>query len=113
MIAPQVAKAYYESADMYVFDEFQTNRPRGSRRPRITSLYDVFCNIRDDEAEHVATMSACQDPEILLTSPNTEAALVSSALALTILAAVGAGGEMGSQEVRSYVYIYIYICVYV
>jgi len=29
MEAPIVAKEYYESVDMYVFDEFQTNRLKG------------------------------------------------------------------------------------
>ena len=83
--APRVAKDYYESADMYIFDEFQTSRPKGTRRPRVETLYDVFSNIRDDEKEHVATMSACQDPEVLLRSPNTEAAIAASALSVLLL----------------------------
>ena len=29
------------------------------------TLYDVFCNVRDDEAEHVKTMKACQDYSIV------------------------------------------------
>jgi hypothetical protein len=28
----------------------------------MTSLYDVFCAIRDDEGDHVSTMHACLDP---------------------------------------------------
>lgn len=84
--APPVAKNYYEAVDMYVFDEFQTGRPRGSRRPIVNSLYDVVCNIRDDEAEHVTTMAACQDSEVLLRSPNTEAAMVGTAVAAAALA---------------------------
>lgn len=70
---------------MYIFDEFQTSRPKGTRRPRVETLYDVFCNIRDDEKEHVATMAACQDPEVLVRSPNTEAAIVASALSVLLL----------------------------
>lgn len=58
--APRIAKAYYESNDLYLFDEFQTARPRSSRRPRIRTLYDTFVAIRDDEGEHVATMKECQ-----------------------------------------------------
>ena len=58
--APRIAKAYYESADLYLFDEFQTARPRSSRRPKIRTLYDTFVAIRDDEGEHVATMKECQ-----------------------------------------------------
>ena len=53
--APAIAKRYY-STDLYLYDEFQTARAQGSRRPVIESLYDVFSAIRDDEAEHVNTM---------------------------------------------------------
>jgi len=60
MPAPRIARKYYEEGDLYLFDEFQTARPRSSRRVRVTTLYDAFCAIRDDEAEHVATMAECQ-----------------------------------------------------
>ena len=61
MPAPRVAKAYWTSDDLYLFDAFQSARPRRAlRRPRVRSLHDVFCAIRDDEAEHVATMGECQ-----------------------------------------------------
>ena len=73
--APYVAKEYYENIDLYIFDEFQTDKPKGSRRPEINSLYDVFLNIMDDEAAHVSTMNACQNPDITVVSSNTEAAL--------------------------------------
>ncbi|XP_073297284.1 ubiquinol oxidase 4, chloroplastic/chromoplastic [Primulina huaijiensis] len=58
--APAVAIRYYTKGDLYLFDEFQTARPPCSRRPKIDNLYDVFMNIRDDEAEHCKTMKACQ-----------------------------------------------------
>ncbi|RZC50627.1 hypothetical protein C5167_019057 [Papaver somniferum] len=58
--APEVAVKYYTEGDLYLFDEFQTARPPNSRRPNIENLYDVFLNIRDDEAEHCKTMKACQ-----------------------------------------------------
>ncbi|KAL2244965.1 ubiquinol oxidase 4, chloroplastic/chromoplastic [Sesamum indicum] len=58
--APAVAVRYYTEGDLYLFDEFQTSRPPNSRRPKIENLYDVFLNIRDDEAEHCKTMKACQ-----------------------------------------------------
>lgn len=58
--APEVAIKYYTGDDLYLFDEFQTSRPPESRRPKIENLYDVFLNIRDDEAEHCKTMKACQ-----------------------------------------------------
>lgn len=58
--APEVAVKYYTGGDLYLFDEFQTARVPNSRRPKIENLYDVFLNIRDDEAEHCKTMKACQ-----------------------------------------------------
>lgn len=104
---PYCAAKYYRSADLSIFDQFQTRRranelqtigaeggspdqltsasdgenegedlaagvpPRASdadcpsrlppRRPVIRNLYDVFCAIRDDEAEHTATMASCID----------------------------------------------------
>ncbi|GAB4830785.1 Ubiquinol oxidase 4, chloroplastic/chromoplastic [Ancistrocladus abbreviatus] len=58
--APDVAVKYYMEGDLYLFDEFQTSRAPCSRRPKIENLYDVFLNIRDDEAEHCKTMKACQ-----------------------------------------------------
>eukprot|EP00595_Chromulina_sp_UTEXLB2642_P002273 CAMPEP_0196763520 /NCGR_PEP_ID=MMETSP1095-20130614/4243_1 /TAXON_ID=96789 ORGANISM="Chromulina nebulosa, Strain UTEXLB2642" /NCGR_SAMPLE_ID=MMETSP1095 /ASSEMBLY_ACC=CAM_ASM_000446 /LENGTH=173 /DNA_ID=CAMNT_0042116903 /DNA_START=661 /DNA_END=1182 /DNA_ORIENTATION=- len=59
--APAVAISYYTGGDLYEFDEFQVDRPPGSRRPPCDNLYDVFQNIKDDEAEHVSTMRACQN----------------------------------------------------
>lgn len=58
--APEVAVKYYTSGDLYLFDEFQTDRTPNTRRPKIDNLYDVFYNIREDEAEHCKTMLACQ-----------------------------------------------------
>jgi ubiquinol oxidase len=98
MEAPKIAKIYYEAVDMYVFDEFQSNRVKGSRRPVINSLYDVVCNIRDDEAEHVATMAMCQDPNVIVRSPNTEAALLAATAATVLTAALLAASTSSSQE---------------
>lgn len=58
--APEVAVRYYTEGDLYLFDEFQTSRLPNTRRPKIENLYDVFVNVRDDEAEHCKTMKACQ-----------------------------------------------------
>jgi hypothetical protein len=88
MEAPRIAKEYYENVDMYVFDEFQTSRVKGSRRPKIETLYDVFQNIWEDEAAHVATMAACQDPDVVIRSPNTEAAILASTLSIAMIAAL-------------------------
>ena len=89
--APSIAKAYYEALDLYVFDEFQTNSIVGLRRPKINSLYDVVCSIRDDEKEHSATMKQCQDPNIVIRSPNTEAAIVSAAAAAALVSLIASG----------------------
>jgi len=84
---PTIAVRYYTGGDLY-FDEFQTSGPRGSRRPTTNNLHDVFSNIRDDEKEHVETMRQCQDPEVALRSPSTEALLLgSSALAAAVFLA--------------------------
>ncbi|KAL3519403.1 hypothetical protein ACH5RR_017552 [Cinchona calisaya] len=58
--ASEVAVKYYTEGDLYLFDEFQTARLPNTRRPKIENMYDVFLNIRDDEAEHCKTMKACQ-----------------------------------------------------
>ena len=51
--APQSAKEYYLEDDLFV--------ESGSRsRPKMESLYDTFCAIRADEAEHAETMVAMQ-----------------------------------------------------
>jgi len=74
MPPPQEAVDYYNGQDMYLFDEFQTGRDPKSRRPKIDNLYDVFCNIRNDELEHVKTMFQCQTAVQQLMSPNVVAA---------------------------------------
>ena len=93
--APLVARRYY-TQDLYLYDEFQTARAQGSRRPVVETLYDVFSAIRDDEAEHVNTMNACQDPDVLVRSPNVEAALAATAAAAvvaeTLLGSIASGG---------------------
>lgn len=81
--APAVAVRYF-TTDLYLYDEFQSSKESGSRRPRIDTLYDVFATIRDDEAEHVSTMATCQDEQVLLRSPNLEAALTAAAAAAVL-----------------------------
>ncbi len=53
----------HNNATLLQFDELQTCSEDAAplRRPRCESLLDVFQAIRDDEVEHVRTMSACQD----------------------------------------------------
>ena len=69
----------------------KTGKEKGSRRPRINNLYDVFLNIAEDEGCHVATMKSCQDKEAVLRSPNTEAAILTAASALSLIAFVSSG----------------------
>merc|ERR1711915_102787 len=68
--APEVAKEYYRDGDLYMFDEFQTDTCE-PRRPKMVTLYDCFAAIRDDEAEHVKTMTYLQQ-DVELTSMNDE-----------------------------------------
>jgi ubiquinol oxidase len=82
MPAPRIAVEYYEAADLYLFDEFQTAREVRSRRPQIRSLFDVFSNIRDDEGEHVNTMNACQREDSDISSPNAVNAKTAAIAAL-------------------------------
>ncbi|WP_204153296.1 alternative oxidase [Leptolyngbya sp. CCY15150] len=78
--APQVAINYYRDGDLYMFDEFQTAVVAESRRPAVDNLYDVFVNIRDDEAEHVKTMVACQAADTTtMKSPHAPAFAASNA----------------------------------
>ena len=76
--APAVATSYYKGGDLYLFDDFQVSRRPRTRRPPCDTLYDVFKNISEDEAEHVKTMRACMDYSLvgdIVVSPhlNTEA----------------------------------------
>mmetsp|Transcript_19011 Transcript_19011/g.43573 ORF Transcript_19011/g.43573 Transcript_19011/m.43573 type:complete len:600 (+) Transcript_19011:241-2040(+) len=71
-----------------MFGEYQTasvNDPhRGVRKPGLSmnSLYDVFCAIRNDEGDHVQTMSSCLDPKVSTLSPALESrVLIGIALA--------------------------------
>lgn len=65
-----IAVEYYESNDLYMYDEFQTSRLPETRRPKINSLYDVFNAIAGDEFEHVKTMVACQQLDTQIVSPH-------------------------------------------
>jgi len=60
---PPIATEYYLTGDLYYFDKFHTSRRHDvpPRRPPCNNLLDVFCNIRDDEFEHIRTVKACQE----------------------------------------------------
>ena len=71
--APAIAKEYYESPDLYLFDSIHTTT-NAARRPRIQSLLDTFVNIRDDEQQHAATMKSLVDHGRLSPPPEAEQA---------------------------------------
>ena len=104
--APRIAIDYF-TKDLYLYDEFQTAIPQGARRPRIENLYDTFATIRDDEAQHVATMNSCQDPEVLLRSPNYEsafaAATAAALLAERVVASLPEDGLAGAGAIASFI----------
>ena len=62
------ALAYYQEDKLYVFNSIHNSdvdfEVLDRSRPRIETLYDVFKAIRDDEMEHVKTMSAMQLEDI-------------------------------------------------
>ena len=71
MPAPAVALNYYNEANAYLFDEFQTARVPGSRKPSIANLYDVFQNIRDDEAARNLPNPCCSNNSTTCTARTT------------------------------------------
>ncbi len=83
MPVPDIARKYYEQDNPFLFDLFCTVKGKvgndaaagppaaagtqdgtnnavldgfSRRRPKLETLYDVFCNIRDDEREHWKTL---------------------------------------------------------
>ena len=101
----RIAREYYQGADLFLFDEFQTSREARSRRPEIKSMYDVFSNIRDDEGEHVSTMHACQIPDAIINSPNAVnaktaaiGALVAAQIWFSRVAETGALGDAALDD---------------
>ena len=91
--APSVSRRYYNGPDLFLFDEFQTSRARGSRRPPCDTLLDVFEAIRDDEGEHVATMRACQDPSAVVAAPRVERSLLLLGAAAIVTVGLAASPE--------------------
>jgi len=58
----------------------------------MTSLYDVFFAICGDEGDHVGTMQACLDPNIVVASPSMERkGLIGLAQAVLAVSAAGSG----------------------
>jgi hypothetical protein len=62
------------------------------------SLYDVFRAIQADEADHVSTMKACLDENVLLISPSLERKVLIGAGIVAAAAALFAGGDFGGTS---------------
>lgn len=81
-----------------MFGEYQTasvsNPDRGVRKPgtNLRSLYDVFVAIRNDEGDHVQTMSSCLDPKVAVLSPGLESRFLTG-MALAAGASLLLGGS--------------------
>lgn len=89
-----------------MFGEYQTasvSDPGGRvRKPGtdLRSLYDVFSAIRNDEGDHVRTMSSCLDPEVATLSPGLESRLLTGvALAAGSSLIFGAAGIEGLGDI--------------
>ena len=83
-----------------MFGEYQTasvtNPHRGIRKPgtNLRSLYDVFVAIRNDEGDHVQTMTSCLDPNVATISPALESRVLTG-MALTAGAGLFFGNNPG------------------
>ncbi|KAK4532178.1 hypothetical protein CCYA_CCYA11G3035 [Cyanidiococcus yangmingshanensis] len=68
--APGIARQYYQEGERFLFRQDAVSKEEhGATRPAIETLYDVFVNIRDDEAEHVKMMEYCQSEIVRKKSP--------------------------------------------
>ena len=68
----------------------------GVRKPGtdLRSLYDVFVAIRNDESDHVHTMTSCLDPSVAVLSPALESRVLTG-VALAAGASLLFGGSLG------------------
>ena len=65
------------------------------------SLYDVFCRVRDDEADHVTSMKACQDGDVRARARILEfGAIATAAAVLATSAATVETVEIGVESVE-------------
>jgi len=87
-----------------LFGEYQTasvmdpqrREGAGVRKPGtdLRSLYDVFVAIRNDEGDHVQTMTSCLDPSVAVLSPALESRVLTG-VALAAGANLLFGGSLG------------------
>jgi len=96
-LPPSLAAVEYYSLGVSdtMFGEYQTSRSAEEiRKPgfSMSSLYDVFSAILNDEGDHVGTMRGCLDPKVAVMSPSLETkALTAAALVTSVGYLLGAG----------------------
>jgi hypothetical protein len=77
---------------------FQIRRPGQDMK----NLYDVFRAIRADEADHVSTMKACLDDNVLLISPSLEKkVLIGTGIVSAAAALLSSGDFEGTSDIFS------------
>jgi len=104
-LPPPVAAVDYYTIGAFdpLFEEYKTNpdinnklliHQQGSiNSPNVVrSLYDVFARIRDDEAEHVKTMEACLDPQVVVRSAAAEKNFLLAAAGAALVAYLATAG---------------------
>jgi hypothetical protein len=104
-LPPPVAAVDYYTIGAFdpLFEEYKTNsdinnklllNQQGSiNSPNVVrSLYDVFARIRDDEAEHVNTMEACLDPQVVVRSAAAEKNFLLAAASAALIAYLATAG---------------------
>eukprot|EP00634_Sargassococcus_sp_CCMP2135_P006987 CAMPEP_0198652372 /NCGR_PEP_ID=MMETSP1467-20131203/6328_1 /TAXON_ID=1462469 /ORGANISM="unid. sp., Strain CCMP2135" /LENGTH=401 /DNA_ID=CAMNT_0044388287 /DNA_START=24 /DNA_END=1229 /DNA_ORIENTATION=- len=95
--APKIARDYWVGPEnRALFEEFHVNPPRTELA--CDTLYDVFCNVRDDEMEHVCVAAACATPGAKV-KPRGGDASVSIAIATAVtVAALAFQKYFGGEE---------------
>eukprot|EP00539_Tryblionella_compressa_P002812 CAMPEP_0178752590 /NCGR_PEP_ID=MMETSP0744-20121128/11144_1 /TAXON_ID=913974 /ORGANISM="Nitzschia punctata, Strain CCMP561" /LENGTH=567 /DNA_ID=CAMNT_0020406319 /DNA_START=168 /DNA_END=1871 /DNA_ORIENTATION=- len=94
---PAINYYSFGAADPF-YGEFQTSAlasGQAIRRPGedMTNLYDVFQAIRADEGDHVDTMEACLDENVVLLSPSLEKRALTGAGILAATVGLLAAGD--------------------
>lgn len=107
---PAVAVAFYEGSHDLLHEGGAEAHESGAhdrvdvRAGPVASLYDVFSRVRDDEARHVESMEACQDPAVRARARIVELGAIATASAIiastvTTVETVELGVETVEMEV--------------
>lgn len=112
-LPPPVAAVDYYTIGAFdpLFEEYKTNSDNNNnlfvtqqgsniRSDNVVrSLYDVFARIRDDEAEHVKTMEACLDPQVVVRSAAAEKNFLLAAAGAALIAYLAAAGGIIPEDI--------------